>query len=65
MTCVATVYRMNREDLRLIAATVDDDGDYREATARQSFPFVGRAAYPTKELRNLERRELYSRIMGL
>lgn len=34
MTCVSTVYRMNREDLRLIAATVDDDGDYREATAR-------------------------------
>jgi hypothetical protein len=56
---------MNREDLRLIAATVDADGDYREATARQSLPFIGCAAYPLKDLRNLKRRGVSSRIMGL
>jgi hypothetical protein len=65
MTCVSTVYRINREDLRLIAATDDDDGDYREATARQSFPFVGCTAYPTKVLRNLSEMGLCSQKMGL
>lgn len=65
MTRIFTVYRMNWNVLRLIAASVGDDDDYREATARQSFPFIGCAAYPLKVLRNLGLMGTASPLMSL